>query len=72
MACSGGHAPIRGIVTSRVVTDEGSRPPVERGEGGDRLGAGSSSPGRAPNVPYARSAAVIHGQPRSVPMPAEL
>jgi hypothetical protein len=30
MACIGDHAPIRGMATSRAVTDKGPRPPVER------------------------------------------
>jgi hypothetical protein len=72
MACIGDHAPIRGMATSRAVTDKGPRPPVERAKVATGLEQGHPRRPVPQRCPKHRSAAVIHGQPRSVPMPAGL
>jgi hypothetical protein len=64
--------PIAGLPTRQAVTLDGPHHPLELMSITDGLRATSSSPAVPPTCPTHRSAAVIHGQPRFVPMPADL
>jgi hypothetical protein len=61
-----------GLPTRQVLAGDGPHPPAQLVTIADRLGAASSSPAVPSTCPKQRSAAVIHGQLRSMPMPVEL
>jgi hypothetical protein len=60
------------LAYEQVVTKDESHPPAELVTIAGRLRATSPSPAVPPTCPKHRSAAVSHGQPRSVRVPAEL
>jgi hypothetical protein len=65
MACIGDHAPIRGMATSRAVTDKGPRPPVERAKVATGLEQGHPRrpcPKRALSTGPQRSSTDNHGR----------
>jgi hypothetical protein len=61
-----------GLPTRPAVIAGGPHPPAELVTTAARPEQGSSSPAVPPTCPKQRFAAVIHGQPRFMPMPAEL
>jgi hypothetical protein len=66
------HVALDDLPTRQVVGMDGPHPPAELATIADRLRATSSSPAVPSTCPKHRSPAIIHGQPRSVPIPAEL
>jgi len=64
--------PTVSLPTRHVAARDGPHPRVELATTTATPRAASSSPAVPPTCPNHRSAAVIHGQPRSIPMSAEL
>jgi hypothetical protein len=60
------------LAYEQVVTEDEPHPPAELVTIARTLRATSPSPAVPPTCPKHRSAPVIHGQPRSMPMPAKL
>jgi hypothetical protein len=66
------HVALGDLPTRQVVALDWPHPPVELLSVASWLGATSSSSAVPPTCPMHRFAAVIHGQPRFIPMPFEL